>query len=306
MRARLALATEDLSDNLRNALDRAAAAECEGVRLNARADIIKPGLGPSGLRQLAHYVAERNLQIAALFCPTRHALSDPQYADERVDVIRRSMKIAAELRNGLLVVRCGSIPDPEPPKNQTPPVTATAKSGIITAEATGFDPFGFDALKAARADTAMTDAQRYSLLVEILNDLTGFGSHHGCTLQLLLSRYRPEEVSRLLGAVTQGPLQIAFDPATAVMSGRQADTAFRDMHDRVGFIRARDALDSEDGGHTEAAVGDGTVAWDVFMATLSEADYKGWISVERTTGEDRSDDALRGLRRLRRLLPAID
>lgn len=291
MSLRLSVATEDLDASLKKALAVAADMPISGVRLNTRSEIDVANQSESALRQINLYVKERQLTVAGLYCPTRHALHDSEYLEPRLDVIRQSMSLCRKLGTSELLVRCGRIPDVSQNEPETPP-----SASLTDPE----DPFSF----ATAASEGASDAELHALLVEILNDLAQHGNHVGCVLNLVLSGYDKTKIDALLASIRTGPVRISFDPATAIMTGRNPTTAYRDLYRHVGYVRARDALKDVDGAGTEVAVSDGVVDWTEFVPTLAEADFRGWICVERTGGDNRAADVRRGVEVLQELLPA--
>ena len=293
MSLRLAVATEDFGTHLKQAIGLAGTCEVPGLRLNCRTEVRAADATQSSLRQILLYVRERQMKIAGLLCPTRHSLYDSEYLEERLSTIRNSLSLARKLDTSELLIRCGRIPDPE---SNTPAPAVTAIE--IDEQA---NPFSF--AKTPTNTSQNTAATEFALLCEILNDLTQHGNHVGCTLNLQLSTYNLPLVNRLLAEVKAGPIKIAFDPATAVMTAANVVRTYRDIYQNVGYIRARDALRDIDGAGVEVAVGDGTVDWTQFMPTLSEADFNGWICVERTGGDERAEDVRKGVSLLKSLIP---
>ena len=51
-----------------------------------------------------------------------------------------------------------------------------------------------------------------------------------------------------------------------------------------------------DGTGSEVAVGRGDVPWDELMALLSEGTFRGWMTVSRSSGDNRVDDMARAIR----------
>lgn len=292
MTLRLAVATEDLASSLKKALGVATEFQVQGVRLNARSELDAANTSASALRQTLLYVRERRMDVAGLICPTRHSLCDAEYLEERLGLIRKSMSIVRQLDTSELLIRCGRIPDPDA-ATPSPP----AQELSINEQA---NPF---ALGSTTARSAPSPAAEFSLLCEILNDLTRYGNHVGCTLNLQLSSYDAASLARLLAEVKSGPLSICFDPATAIMTGADVVRTYRDLYQHVGYIRARDALRDVDGAGVEVVAGDGVVDWIQFLPTIAEADFRGWICVERTGGEIRRDDVSRGVSYLKSLIP---
>ena len=290
MSLRLAVATEDFGSPFRKALGLAFNCRVSGIRLNSRSEVSAAEATASSIRQIMLYVKERQMNVAGLICPTRHGLCDAEYLEPRLDIIRKSMSLARKLETSELLIRCGRIPDPDSQ-------AAAPKAVSIDEQA---NPFSF---ATESADNQPSPAAEFSLLCEILNDLTQHGNHVGCVLNLQLANYDQQLIKRLLSAVQAGPLKIAFDPATAVMTGANPAGMFRDLYQHVGYVRARDAIRDVDGAGAEVGVGEGVVDWLQLLPTLAEAGYNGWICVERTGGDDRADDVRQGVSYLKTLIP---
>ncbi|MEZ6131481.1 MAG: sugar phosphate isomerase/epimerase [Planctomycetaceae bacterium] len=291
MSLRLAVATEDFDAPLKKAIGLASDCQVDGIRLNSRTEVPAATTTESSIRQIMLFVGERRMSVAGLICPTRHALIDAEFLEERLEVIRKSMTLARKLGTSELLVRCGRIPDPDATTDD--PLPAASIDSLA-------NPFSFSStgLKSATAPST-----RFSLLTEILNDLTRHGNHVGCVLNLQLANYDQRLILRLLTEVKAGPLNIVYDPATAVMTGADVVSTYRDLYDRVGYLRGRDALCDVDGAGVEVGIGDGVVDWEHLMPSLVEADFKGWICVERSGGDHRAEDVRRGVSLLKTLLP---
>lgn len=231
------------------------------------------------------------MRCAGLMCPTRHALYDEEHLEPRLDVIRKSMSLVRQFETDTLLVRCGHIPDPDASQETKPePVHIDDQA----------NPFSF-ANSAVPAPS--NPADKFTMLCEILSDLCKHGNHIGCTLHLQLAAYNQNLCKRLLESVKTGPLKIAYDSATAIMTGVPVDGMYRELYTDVGYVRARDAVQNIDGAGVEVCVGDGIVDWVQFLPTLLEADYQGWVCVERTGGDSRAEDVTRGVSYLKSLIP---
>lgn len=291
----LCVATEDLDPALKKAIGLAASFEVPGVRLNTRAELNVGKTTGSAIRQTLHFVKERQMKVAGLYCPTRHALYDAEFLEPRLDVIRQSMSLCRKLETTELLIRCGRIPDPQ---------SAEPKVANPVSIDEAANPFSFS--QAAAAPRELSGAAQFTTLTELLNDLAQHGNHVGCTLNLILTDYDQIRIQSLLNSVTTGPLNITFDPATAVMTGASVAQTYRDLYRHIGYIRARDALKDVDGAGAEAAVSDGTVSWIELLPTLAEADYRGWFCVERTGGDNRRDGVRRGVSFIKSLMPQTE
>lgn len=291
MSLRLAVAAEDFGTSLKRSIGQAAALEIDGIRLNTRSELDVGSVSETALRQTLLYVQERQMRVAGLACPTKHALYDAEYLEPRLDIIRKSMSLARPLKTEELLIRCGPVPDPD---------VETAPANLQTDAAKQISPFSF---ATASPSAGTPPAKQFALLCEILNDLAQHGNHVGCTINLQLTGFDIRLIKRLLEEIKSGPLNIVFDPATAVMTGAGVDATYRDLYKEVGYVRARDAVRNVEGAGTEVAIGAGIVDWVQLIPTLVEADYEGWVCVERTGGDSRSEDVRRGVSQLKSLIP---
>ncbi|MBW3539321.1 MAG: sugar phosphate isomerase/epimerase [Planctomycetes bacterium] len=143
-----------------------------------------------------------------------------------------------------------------------------------------------------------TASQSWQNLRDVLNDLARHGNRVGVIPAVTAGRDDLELLATLLEAVTEGPIGVNFDPATFLLSGSEPAAAFRRLHSFVEHVTVRDALREMDGG-VEVAVGRGEVAWDELLALLDEAGYAGWLTADRTTGDDKPGDAARAIQYIR-------
>jgi len=299
MTLRLAVATEDFGQPLRQAITQAALNKVQGLRLNARTEVRGEEFSETALRQLKHYVAEHQLKVAGLMYSSRHAIYDKQHLDQRLDGIRSALTLVRKLGTSELLVRIGRIPDPESVALEADP-SAPVNDDVDSLR----NPFSFAPASSALKSSGSSDAQKFQFLCSILNDLSGYASHHGATLQLQISSFERDRIQKLLAQITAGPVGIVFDPASCAMTGSSPVRVFRDVFQHVGYVRLRDSQKDVDGGGIEVAFGEGTVDWDELLPTIVEANLPVWTCVERTGGEQRSDDVRDAIRRIQKLLPS--
>lgn len=305
MSLRLAVATEDFGTSLRDSIREAAKCAVSGLRLNARTEIPAEKFSDTALRQLRHYFGECGMQVAGLMFSTRRPLQDPEQLERRLADLRRAMVQVRKLGTSELLVRCGRIPDPDSDARTSaetgPPAGVPTNSDVNSLR----NPFSFaPAAGTSRLELSRpSEASQFALLREILSDLAQYGNHVGCVLQIQPATYHVERLGRLLNEIRTGPLGIVFDPATAVMSGGSPVGIFRDLYRNIGYVRARDAMSDVDGAGVEVALGDGRVDWQELLPTFSEAEFAGWVCIERSGGEDRVEDVRRGVARICKLLP---
>jgi sugar phosphate isomerase/epimerase len=142
------------------------------------------------------------------------------------------------------------------------------------------------------------DAAGRSLLQTVLNDLARHGNRVGATVAVGLGREPAARLVEVLRAVTEGPIGVNFDPAAVVSSDLSPAEALQVLGGLVAHVMVRDATRDSDGGGSEVPVGRGEVPWVEILALLQEMDYRGWLTVDRTQGDDRAGDAGRAIQYL--------
>ncbi len=144
-----------------------------------------------------------------------------------------------------------------------------------------------------------TDSEQYHLLRDVLNDLARHGNHVGATFAIRPTNDSAGALLELVSSITEGPIGINFDPANFVMTGHDPIESFRVLYESIIHVQVRDAIREVDGSGLEVSVGRGEVAWDEFLALLDEAGYSGWLTIERTSGDDKQNDVARAANYLR-------
>lgn len=146
------------------------------------------------------------------------------------------------------------------------------------------------------------DSREFLTLQEVLEDLTQYGNRIGTSLALMPANTAASELRELADSLASGLLGVDFDPASCVMRGESVVDAFRQVHDLIRHIRVRDATRNVEGQGSEVPVGAGEVAWDELLALVDEAAFRGWMTLDRTQGNDRPGDCARGIRFLRKVV----
>ncbi len=299
MTLRLAVATEDFGQPLRQAIAHAAKNKVQGLRLNARTELRQEEFSDTGLRQLRHYVAEHQLKVAGLMYSSRHVLYDQQHLDQRLDGIRNAMTLVQKLSTAEVLVRVGRIPDPE---SATPAALPNAPRNDDVDSLR--NPFSFAPAAPTLSAAGPSESQKFQMLCDIVNDLSEHGSRYGAVLQLQLASFEPSRIQQLLARINAGSVGIVFDPASCTMTGKSPVQVFRDLYKHIGYIRLRDAQKDVDGGGIEVPFGDGSVDWTELLPTIVDANLERWVCVERTGGENRADDVRDAIGRIAQLLPS--
>jgi sugar phosphate isomerase/epimerase len=152
---------------------------------------------------------------------------------------------------------------------------------------------------AIPADVESAESKR---LVEVLNDLARYGNRIGSTVAITPTRDSAADLKTLLSRITDGPIGLNFDAAVFAMNGRDAVAAFRELHEHVLHVVARDGVRDIDGSGQESTLGRGDVDWPELISLLSEAEYHRWITVDRTHSDDPLRDARQAMAYLRQVV----
>lgn len=135
----------------------------------------------------------------------------------------------------------------------------------------------------------------YQILADVLNDLARHANRAGAVLAITPTRDSPSSLAGFIEQITEGPLAVNFDPAAFITAGHDPVDAFRTLHEHVAHVTLRDAIREVDGTGVEVALGRGEVEWDELLALFDEADYAGWMTAERTSGDDPAGDVARAI-----------
>lgn len=147
------------------------------------------------------------------------------------------------------------------------------------------------------------DSEDRPLFLEVVNDLARAGDRVGVIVTLTTGREPAESMLEVLNDVTAGPIGVNVDTAASVMAGRDPAAAIKTLHPFLGHVRVRDGLSESDGAGVEVPVGRGEVDWENVLASLAEAGYTGWLTPDRTTGEDPASDAAKAVTYIKRVMP---
>ncbi|MEZ6056773.1 MAG: sugar phosphate isomerase/epimerase [Planctomycetaceae bacterium] len=148
-------------------------------------------------------------------------------------------------------------------------------------------------------DVASAEAR---MMLEIISDLVAHGNRVGTTLALSTVGNSAERLRQLCREVSTGAVGLDFDPAGCIFGGRKPHDELRSLHGLVSHVVARDGMRTDLGHGVETAVGAGEVAWEELLATLAEMDYDGWLTPQRTAGENQLDDILRAIKFVRNVM----
>jgi L-ribulose-5-phosphate 3-epimerase len=139
-----------------------------------------------------------------------------------------------------------------------------------------------------------TDAKdpRLLLLDDALSALGRHADRIGATLALETGLESGDVLAKFLGRFAVGGLAANLNPGNLLIHGHDPYAAARALRQRIVHAHAKDArLSSASGGAQEVPLGHGDIDWLQMLATLTEIDYRGYLTIERTPGVNALQEA---------------
>lgn len=141
--------------------------------------------------------------------------------------------------------------------------------------------------KIGRVPTGVEDPD-WTTMIQALTDLGNHSQKAGAWLAVQTGSEDGATLKRLIDALPLHALGVDFDPGDFVINGHSPTEGIEQLGEHVMSFRVRDAVtDIALGRGLEVQLGRGSVDWPSLLATLEEHEYKGYLTVERST-EDNS------------------
>ena len=110
-RLKLGVCLDSLGLPLRRALQETERMGVTGVQVDAAGDLSPKILSQTGRREFLHLLRGHNLELAALGCPLRHGLDEPEGQEARIDHVKSVMSLSFDLGARLVTIQPGHVPD---------------------------------------------------------------------------------------------------------------------------------------------------------------------------------------------------
>jgi L-ribulose-5-phosphate 3-epimerase len=144
---------------------------------------------------------------------------------------------------------------------------------------------------------------RMVTLRESLQALARHGDRVGATLALETGLEDGPVLAAFLDRFDTGALGVNLDPANLLLNGFDLYIAIQALGRRIVHSHAKDARQSSASRVAqEVPLGHGDIDWIKYLDLLKEVEYRGWLTIERETGENRLADVAAGVTFLRRLI----
>jgi sugar phosphate isomerase/epimerase len=144
---------------------------------------------------------------------------------------------------------------------------------------------------------------RTRLLTEALLALGQHGDRSGTVLALETGLESGQVLRAFLDRFDTGGLGVNYDPANLLTHGFDAYESLRALHGKVVHAHAKDARSATASRSAqEVPLGHGDIDWLQLVSVFEEIEYRGWLTVERESGDRRLADVAAGVAFLRRLV----
>jgi sugar phosphate isomerase/epimerase len=144
---------------------------------------------------------------------------------------------------------------------------------------------------------------RTHILSESLQALSQSGDRVGATLALETGLEDGSVLAAFLDRFESGALGVNLDPANLLLHGFDPYASVQRLNRRIVHCHAKDARQaSASRSAQEVPLGHGDIEWMQLLGVLEEVEYRGWLTIERETGENRLADVAAGVVFLRRLI----
>ena len=138
---------------------------------------------------------------------------------------------------------------------------------------------------------------------EALQALECHGERTGAVLALRTGFESGQTLRQFLDRFDGGGLGVNLDPASLWSNGFDPYESTRALRGRVVYAQAKDACQASTGrGGQPVPLGHGNIDWMNYLSVLEEIGYRGWLTIEQDSGNQRLKDITASVGFLRRCL----
>jgi L-ribulose-5-phosphate 3-epimerase len=147
------------------------------------------------------------------------------------------------------------------------------------------------------------DDPRLTLMTEALLAVGQHGDRVGASLAMETGLNSGEELRKSLDRFDTAGLGVNFDPANLLMHGFNIYDSARVLREKIVHTHAKDAREAGASRTAqEVPLGHGDIDWLLYLGVLEEIDYRGWLTIERESGNNRIAEVASGVKFLRQLV----
>lgn len=127
----------------------------------------------------------------------------------------------------------------------------------------------------------------WDLMLQALSDLGRFSHKAGAMLAAETGTEDGAAMRRLLDALPEGAIGVAFNPGNLLVNGFSPRDAMQQLSGDVTYVHAKDAVrDLARGRGLEVPLGRGSVDFPELLAMLEEKGYRGYVTIQREGADD--------------------
>ena len=146
------------------------------------------------------------------------------------------------------------------------------------------------------------ESREWTLLVEALTDLGNFGQHYGALLVAETGTEGGSDLERLLSAVPRGMIGVDLNPGNLIVNGFAPLDVVEKVGDAILHVHATDGVrDLARGRGVEVPLGRGAADYPAILGALEERNYRGYLTVQRSSAEDPAFEIGQSIKYLRSL-----
>lgn len=260
---------------LRKALHVAGQLGVDAVEIAAGGEIDPRQMSRTGVRQLRKMLDDRRLPLAALTFRTQRGYDTTAALGERIDATKAVMQLAYDLGASVVVNHIGRIPPPDKAASND----ADSSSPVVL--------------------SSKMDARR--ILLDSLDELGRFGLHVGAVLAADTGSEDGPTMAALLAELPEGSIGVNFNPGNLVAGGFSPLEAIEALGPAIRHVHATDGVfDLARRRGDQVPLGQGGVDFPEVLALLNDFDYRGFLTVQCSSGDDPAAGAARAVEYLRR------
>lgn len=283
MSYKIGVMVDSFKIGLKPGIDKAAEIGADGIQMYAVSGPMDPdNLNKNERRELLKYIKDKGLEVAAVCGDLGgHGFAIKEDNPERIEKSKKIMDLAKDLESEVVTTHVGVIPEDK-------------------------------------------DHSRYKIIQEACEKLGEYGDKVGASFAIETGPETCSTLKQFLDSLNSNGVRVNYDPANLVMvTGDDPVKGVYTLKDYIVHTHAKDGIMLKqsdpkkiydyfaEGGiedirleeyFEEKPLGEGEINFDNYLNSLNEAEYKGYLTIEREVGENPEKDIKKAVKFLNNLL----
>jgi L-ribulose-5-phosphate 3-epimerase len=141
--------------------------------------------------------------------------------------------------------------------------------------------------------------EKWRIGVAAAREVADYAAQRGIHFAAETGGEAPEVLQRFVVKVGSAGIKVNYDPANLVMAGYDHLGGVEILGEYIVHTHAKDGVRGDDGTSAEVPLGQGDVDFPRYIDKLSAVGYKGFLTIERESGDDPLADIAAGVEFLR-------